>query len=70
MSKTFSAADVAAHKKADDLWIIVDGDVYDLTAFKEEHPGGVKILTRVGGKDASKQFWVRAVMPSHLLLKY
>ncbi|MCJ1471784.1 hypothetical protein MMC13_000425 [Lambiella insularis] len=57
MSKTFSLGDVAAHKKPDDLWIIVDEDVYDLTKFQTEHPGGQKILQRVAGKDASKQFW-------------
>ncbi|MCJ1466863.1 hypothetical protein MMC07_005484 [Pseudocyphellaria aurata] len=57
MSKSFSQADVAAHKKPDDLWVIVDEDVYDLTKFQAEHPGGQKILQRVGGKDASKQFW-------------
>ncbi|KAI4956072.1 hypothetical protein J4E91_000282 [Alternaria rosae] len=57
MSKRFSTADVASHKTASDLWIIVDEDVYDLTNFQEEHPGGKKILQRVAGKDASKQFW-------------
>ncbi|WPH02122.1 Hypothetical protein R9X50_00497700 [Acrodontium crateriforme] len=57
MSKTFSASDVATHKKADDLWVIVDQDVYDLTKFQDEHPGGKKILQRVAGKDATKQFW-------------
>jgi len=42
MSKTFAANDVATHKKADDLWVIVDEDVYDLTKFQDEHPGGKK----------------------------
>lgn len=57
MGKTFTTADVAAHNKPNDLFIIVDEDVYDLTKFQDEHPGGKKILTRVAGKDASKQFW-------------
>ncbi|KAF5850942.1 hypothetical protein GGP41_010593 [Bipolaris sorokiniana] len=57
MAKRFSTADVASHKTANDLWIIVDEDVYDLTKFQDDHPGGKKILQRVAGKDASKQFW-------------
>lgn len=39
MSKTFSASDVASHNKPDNLWIIVDEDVYDLSKFQDEHPG-------------------------------
>jgi cytochrome b involved in lipid metabolism len=39
MSKTFSAADVASHNKPENLYIIVDEDVYDLTSFADEHPG-------------------------------
>jgi cytochrome b involved in lipid metabolism len=42
MSQRFSAADVASHKTPNDLYIIVDEDVYDLTNFQEEHPGGKK----------------------------
>lgn len=44
MSKRFSTTDVAAHKTADDLYIIVDEDVYDLTKFADEHPGGKKSM--------------------------
>lgn len=59
MSKTFTAADVSKHTATanNGMYIIIDGAVYDVTNFVEEHPGGAKILKRVAGKDASKQFW-------------
>ncbi|KAH8586693.1 cytochrome b5-like heme/steroid binding domain-containing protein [Bisporella sp. PMI_857] len=58
MSKQFTTADVASHKDADaGMYIIVDDGVYDITTFVDEHPGGAKILKRVAGKDATKQFW-------------
>ena len=58
MSQSFTPADVASHNSPDKgLFIIVDKNVYDVTNFVDEHPGGAKILKRVAGKDASKQFW-------------
>lgn len=57
MTQHFSIATVATHNKPTDLFIIVDGNVYDLTKFQDDHPGGKKILQRVAGKDASKLFW-------------
>lgn len=58
MTKTFTAAEVAKHKTPESgLYIIVDSCVYDISNFIEEHPGGSRILKRVAGKDASKQFW-------------
>jgi len=59
MFNTISASELSGHSSIDKggLWITIDGNVYDLTGFVDEHPGGSKILKRVGGKDASKQFW-------------
>ena len=39
MSKTFTKDDVASHSKTDNLWVVIDEDVYDLTGFQDEHPG-------------------------------
>jgi hypothetical protein len=42
MSKIFTQAEFASHNKPDNLYIAVDHDVYDMTTFQEEHPGGKK----------------------------
>jgi len=55
-ARTVSAAEVARHNTADDCWISVDGNAFNVTSFLDEHPGGRKILMGVAGKDASKQF--------------
>ncbi|KAF1809030.1 cytochrome b5 [Eremomyces bilateralis CBS 781.70] len=58
MSQTFSKKDVADHATEEKgMYLIIDNNVYTVSKFKDEHPGGAKILKRMGGKDASKQFW-------------
>jgi len=58
MSEQFTLKQVAEHKDVEKgLYVVIDSDVYKLDTFVDEHPGGSKILKRVGGKDASKQFW-------------
>ncbi len=60
MSKEFSTKDVSEHNTVDKgLYIIVDSDVYEMSSFVDEHPGGAKILKRVGGKvSAEAQRWL------------
>ncbi|KAJ3241882.1 hypothetical protein HDU81_009744 [Chytriomyces hyalinus] len=49
--------EVARHNKPDDIWIVVDSQVYDLSKFYEMHPGGVHVLLEVAGKDATDEFY-------------
>lgn len=36
----FSSSQINDHNKPEDLWIVIDGDVFDMTLFQLEHPGG------------------------------
>ncbi len=49
----YTRAEVAAHKKPEDLWIIIHGRVYNVTDWARKHPGGTRIIRHYGGEDAS-----------------
>lgn len=52
---TFTAAQVAQHRTAHSLWLIIDGSVYDFTDYIDHHPGGEAIF-RNAGADSSAGF--------------
>ncbi|RKO97065.1 hypothetical protein CXG81DRAFT_15314 [Caulochytrium protostelioides] len=52
--KTYTLEDVSRHAK--DNWIVVNGQVLDVTSFLDDHPGGAKALLLYCGKDASEEF--------------
>lgn len=51
MSESITSAQVKEHATPEKgLYIIIDNSVYSMASFADEHPGGSKILKRVGGK--------------------
>merc|ERR1719353_511138 len=46
-------AEVAKHTTKSDCWVVVSGQVLDVTKFLGEHPGGELAILTFGGKDAT-----------------
>ncbi|KAF2084677.1 hypothetical protein K490DRAFT_68437 [Saccharata proteae CBS 121410] len=56
MAKVFDYDEVAKHNTQDSCWVILYGDVYDVTEFLPEHPGGMKIILKLAGQDATEEY--------------
>ena len=55
-TRTVTLEEVRKHNKPNDLWVVVHGHVYDVTKWKDTHPGGWEILAaNANGKDNFEQ---------------
>lgn len=68
MLKEYTRAEVALHNTENDLWVIIENRVYDLTSFARFHPGGKPILIRSAGKECTAEF--KSYHNSSVLQKY
>ena len=48
--------EVAKHNSKTDCWVVVDGQVLDVTSFLGDHPGGELAILTFAGKDATEEF--------------
>lgn len=55
ITKTITMEEVGKHTDQNSCWKVIDNNVYDVTSFITEHPGGAAILAGCG-KDASILF--------------
>ncbi|WAO91430.1 Hypothetical protein NCS54_00890000 [Fusarium falciforme] len=55
-SEVLTAAEIAKHDNASDLWIVVAGKAWDVTEFAPSHPGGFGIILKYAGKDATDAY--------------
>lgn len=53
---TYTPSDVAVRDSAEACWASIEGGVYDLTSWIDEHPGGADRILALCGTDASVAF--------------
>lgn len=52
----YTMADVAEHNSASSCWTAINGSVYDVTSWIDQHPGGAAPILSLCGTDGSSAF--------------
>uniref|UniRef100_A0A0W0FBI3 Cytochrome b2 n=1 Tax=Moniliophthora roreri TaxID=221103 RepID=A0A0W0FBI3_MONRR len=52
----YTLEEVAEHNKPHSCWVIINEQVYDVTDFLLEHPGGASIILKYAGRDATRAY--------------
>ncbi|KAE8183789.1 hypothetical protein CF336_g8042 [Tilletia laevis] len=55
-NKKITLEELKKHSTQEDLWLLINGEVYNVSSFMDEHPGGDEVLLSEAGKDATEAF--------------
>lgn len=55
-TKTYTLEEVSQHRTTTSVWLVIHDNVYDVTKFLDEHPGGEEVMLEQGGGNASESF--------------
>merc|ERR1719447_1858413 len=64
----YTMEEVAKHTTNTDCWVVVNGEVLNVTKFLKEHPGGELAILTFAGKDATEEF--NMIHPPDVIPKY
>merc|ERR1719398_447825 len=64
----YTLEEVAKHTTKTDCWVVVDGQVLNVTKFLPDHPGGELAFLTFAGKDATAEF--NMIHPPDVIGKY
>merc|ERR1719353_1378956 len=64
----FTMEEVSKHTTKGDCWVVVAGQVLNVTNFLSEHPGGELAILTFSGKDATEEF--NMIHPPDVIGKY
>ena len=55
-AKAFTEEEVGKHNTEEDCWLIIGGEVYDVSKYLDDHPGGSEVLMEFAGADGTTMF--------------
>lgn len=55
-AEALTMANVSTHNSATSCWTVINGNVYDLTSWIKQHPGGSSVILNLCGKDGTAAF--------------
>ncbi|PWA96430.1 cytochrome b5, heme-binding site-containing protein [Artemisia annua] len=44
LTKLYTMKEASEHNSAGDCWVVIDGKVYDVSSYLDDHPGGDDVL--------------------------
>lgn len=53
------SSEVSKHNNIDDCWLIISGNIYNVTTYLNLHPGGISEIQPYCGKEATQAFQSR-----------
>ncbi|EXB44868.1 putative cytochrome b5 isoform 2 [Morus notabilis] len=56
LTKLYTMAEASDHNTKDDCWVVIDGKVYDVSSYLDDHPGGDDVVLAATGRDATEDF--------------
>jgi len=70
ITAVYTVEDVAQHRTREDCWMIIKGNVYNITEYFDYHPGGTRALLNFAGKDGTENVQFHSPKMMMLLDKY
>lgn len=55
-TKQYTREEVKKHNDNQSTWIVIHNNIFDVTPFLNEHPGGEEVLLEQAGRDGSEAF--------------
>lgn len=62
---SYTASEIATHNTATNCWLIINNNVYNVSTYLVQHPGGVSVVTPYCGKEATQAFNTQGGKGSH-----